>query len=607
MHGKPRLRRYIEPDVRDQLTAEFRERWARAGYPSLVHHILGNMSEAHGISLGVLKEIARAVRADHEQNDPRPEQGRPAARRAAGGSAALAVVDGSNLAWARLTEDGHPRVDNLLLARTALAERGYQALVVVDAALRHQLGQRDAAELDRQVHAQEVIQAPAATDADLWVLSIAEHHGAPVVSNDRFDEYRADFEWVDQRRVAVVFVEHAALLQGGALDGSGRPPATPAALREEIEELRTAAANTHARTEDVAALRSRIARLEGILAREQARSAEAQAELTRVTELLRDERRVVDGLRQEIREHPEQVLRLSRDLGDAQEDAATLRSQRDGLQTRIRELEHQMHQVSSRRPEERAVAASRADLDALRGELRGEIRDLARAVKDAQSPLPRILAMTREVREAILAVQKTQGQNSGRLESLEQASQSLLMTADYLAAIAEETDADEEDDEEVFMDVGDDDDDAPAEASVAEGVAPADGDVVEAAASTKTTTNRDDWQSEFDRVEEAWLAGRRVGDVHEELNFLHLLADLRMDALPRAQIVAAFDRFRARAGGERFSYCPGAVHIVRARKPSLDNPLVLVRYRELSRMPPCSSPEACPGIGYGVEELRKRK
>ncbi len=100
MHGKPRLRRYIEPDVRDQLTAEFRERWARAGYPSLVHHILGNMSEAHGISLGVLKEIARAVRADHEQNDPRPEQGRPAARRAAGGSAALAVVDGSNLAWA---------------------------------------------------------------------------------------------------------------------------------------------------------------------------------------------------------------------------------------------------------------------------------------------------------------------------------------------------------------------------------------------------------------------------------------------------------------------------------------------------------------------------
>ena len=57
-------------------------------------------------------------------------------------------------------------MDNLRLVRTALAERGYQALVVVDAALRHQLGQRDAGELDRQIAAQEVVQAPAETDGD---------------------------------------------------------------------------------------------------------------------------------------------------------------------------------------------------------------------------------------------------------------------------------------------------------------------------------------------------------------------------------------------------------------------------------------------------------
>jgi len=40
-----------------------------------------------------------------------------------------------------------------------------------------------------------------------------------------------------------------------------------------------------------------------------------------------------------------------------------------------------------------------------------------------------------------------------------------------------------------------------------------------------------------------------------------------------------------RAGGERFSYCRlhGAVHLVRMKKPSLDDGLVLVRYRELAR------------------------
>jgi hypothetical protein len=39
------------------------------------------------------------------------------------------------------------------------------------------------------------------------------------------------------------------------------------------------------------------------------------------------------------------------------------------------------------------------------------------------------------------------------------------------------------------------------------------------------------------------------------------------------------------------------VHLVRMRKPSLDNALVLVRYRELVRLPPCAGLEHCPGVG----------
>jgi len=111
--------------------------------------------------------------------------------------------------------------------------------------------------------------------------------------------------------------------------------------------------------------------------------------------------------------------------------------------------------------------------------------------------------------------------------------------------------------------------------------------------------NPDDWRAEFERIEDAWLAGRTVGDAHEAVNFLHLLSDLHLEDLEPSEIVAAFDRFRARAGGERFSYCPlhGAVHLVRMRKPSLDNALVLVRYRELVRLPPCKGLEDCPCVG----------
>jgi hypothetical protein len=78
-----------------------------------------------------------------------------------------------------------------------------------------------------------------------------------------------------------VLVDHAALLQGDALDGTGRPPESPAALREELDRLRQSAAAAQTRTEDVAALAGRVARLEGHLAREQARSAEAQAQAER--------------------------------------------------------------------------------------------------------------------------------------------------------------------------------------------------------------------------------------------------------------------------------------------------------------------------------------
>jgi hypothetical protein len=57
-----------------RLSAEFRHRWARAGYPTLVQHILGNLSQAPGVRPGVLQDIARSVRAEHE----REQAGRPA-------------------------------------------------------------------------------------------------------------------------------------------------------------------------------------------------------------------------------------------------------------------------------------------------------------------------------------------------------------------------------------------------------------------------------------------------------------------------------------------------------------------------------------------------
>ena len=392
----------------------------------------------------------------------------------------------------------------------------------------------------------------------MWVIRIAEHHAAPVVSNDRFDEYRRAFPWLAARRVAVVLTGDAALLQGDALDGSGQLPESPAALREEIERLRQSAEAAHARTEDVVALRGRVAHLEGSLAREQARSAEAQAETDRLNKDLSEERRLTDRLRQELRQHPEQLARLSTQLADAQADAATARGQRDALQDRVRDLERQLQQLSVRRPEERGAAATRADLDALTSQLRGEIRDLARGLKDVQSPLPRILAMTREVREAVTGIQASQGHTTEALQRLEQASESLSDTADYLVALAEEDHDAAFDDEDLGDDAELDEDEDQDEdfetANDAEDVVDADGRRHRIwqqrerprprAASDASYMDSEEWQSEFERIEAAWMAGRRVGDPHEAINFLHLLSDLHFDNRAPSEVLASFDRFR---------------------------------------------------------------
>jgi hypothetical protein len=94
----------------------------------------------------------------------------------------IVIVDGSNVAYS--TEGEKPLVANLIAVRDKLREEGFEAIILADAALRHQIDyQRRYEEL---VDAGEVRQAPAGTDADYFILSFAREMDAQIVSNDRF-------------------------------------------------------------------------------------------------------------------------------------------------------------------------------------------------------------------------------------------------------------------------------------------------------------------------------------------------------------------------------------------------------------------------------------
>jgi hypothetical protein len=115
----------------------------------------------------------------------------------------FALIDGSNVAHS--TEGGPARLDNLLLMRDKLAAKGLEPIIVVDAALRHQID--DAAAYEKMVDDGELKQAPAGTDADYFILSFARELGARVVSNDRFRDRMPEFKDVSRRFIRYMIVE----------------------------------------------------------------------------------------------------------------------------------------------------------------------------------------------------------------------------------------------------------------------------------------------------------------------------------------------------------------------------------------------------------------
>ena len=121
----------------------------------------------------------------------------------------IAIIDGSNVAHA--TEGDRPVLENIRLVSDKLQEEGYQAVVVVDAALRHQIDDPDGYE--RMVDRGGIRQAPAGTDADYFILSFARELEAVIVSNDRFRDREEAFSDVLERIIRFMVLEGEVVLE----------------------------------------------------------------------------------------------------------------------------------------------------------------------------------------------------------------------------------------------------------------------------------------------------------------------------------------------------------------------------------------------------------
>ncbi len=124
------------------------------------------------------------------------------------------IVDGSNVALeARTFKSGGCLKQIELVMDKLSTTRGAAVIVLVDANLRHHIDRKD--DLERMINDRRVLQAPAQTDADEFILQTAEAYRARgqkvnIITNDRYldylKKYKPRFDWVKDVTKQFMFV-----------------------------------------------------------------------------------------------------------------------------------------------------------------------------------------------------------------------------------------------------------------------------------------------------------------------------------------------------------------------------------------------------------------
>ena len=124
------------------------------------------------------------------------------------------IVDGANVAMEarKMKEGGRLHQIELIMDRLA-SVKGALVTVIVDAGLRHHIDRKD--DLELMIERREVLQAPAQTQADEFILMTAEYlrskgEKVRIVSNDVYSDYikryKPRFDWVHDVQEQFMFI-----------------------------------------------------------------------------------------------------------------------------------------------------------------------------------------------------------------------------------------------------------------------------------------------------------------------------------------------------------------------------------------------------------------
>ncbi len=100
----------------------------------------------------------------------------------------IAVLDGSNIAHEVKTDDDKPQLMNILKMHDELKKQGFKEIItIVSSKLRHEID--DPSQLNQLIKARNIIQAPANTNDDRFIIEVAKKNNCYIISNDQFNDF----------------------------------------------------------------------------------------------------------------------------------------------------------------------------------------------------------------------------------------------------------------------------------------------------------------------------------------------------------------------------------------------------------------------------------
>lgn len=113
------------------------------------------------------------------------------------------IIDASNLAHYGREKNSKPKLKNILSAVNALERNGHDFVIIADAPLRHEID--DKKNFNTLLDEEAIEEVPSGTDADHFILNLAEEENAKILSNDLFREFFDEFKDINSKRLPYSF------------------------------------------------------------------------------------------------------------------------------------------------------------------------------------------------------------------------------------------------------------------------------------------------------------------------------------------------------------------------------------------------------------------